>query len=100
MRNSDSGALGNIIEHNVQIAFGDDRISVKQRVCWRTLFRGRLTRLTRLRVAVNHGATFLFKTTLGEDRGANAAAEDGSMTVGIMTLVVKKRDTFGVLRRV
>lgn len=81
------------------MAFWDDNVSVKQRVCWVTLFRGRLTRLTRLRVAVSHGATFLFKTTLGEDRGAKAAAEDGSRTVGIMTLG-EKRDTSGVLRRV
>jgi hypothetical protein len=76
----------NIIEHRVQIAFVDDSVSVKHRVCWVTLFRGRFTRLTLFRVAVNHGATLVFRTTFGEDRGAKAAADDGSKTVGIMTL--------------
>lgn len=77
------------------MAFGDDSVSVRQRVCWVTLFRGRLTRLTRFSVAVNQGATFLFNTTFGEDRGAKAAAEDGSKTVGIMTLCEE-----GYVRRV
>jgi hypothetical protein len=75
----------NIIEHRVQIAFGDESVSVKHLVCWVTLFKGRLTRLTRFSVAVNHGATFEVKTTFGEDRGAKAAADEGSKTVGIMT---------------
>jgi hypothetical protein len=74
------------MEHNVQIAFDDDSVSVRHRVCWVTLFSGRLTRLTRFKVAVNHGATFLFSTTFGDDLGAKAAADDGSKTVGIMTL--------------
>lgn len=68
------------------MAFVDDSVSVKHRVCWVTLFRGRFTRLTRFKVAVNQGATLVFRTTFGEDRGAKAAAEDGSKTVGIMTL--------------
>lgn len=67
------------------MAFCDDSVSVRHRVCWVTLFRGRFTRFTLLRVAVNHGATFLFSTTFGEERGAKAAAEEGSKTVGIMT---------------
>lgn len=79
------------------MAFGEDSVSVRHRVCWVTLFRGRLTRLTRLSVAVSHGATFLFNTTFGEDRGAKAAAEDGSKTVGIMTLALCEK---GYVRRV
>lgn len=96
LRSSDSGALVNIIEQRVQIAFGEERVSVKHRVCWVTLFRGRLTRLTRFRVCVNHGATLVFKTTFGEDRGAKAAADDGSKTVGIMALTLCER---GYVRR-
>lgn len=72
------------MEHRVQIALGDDRVSVRHRVCWVTLFRGRLTRLTRFRAAVSHGSTLVFRTTLGDDRGAKAAADEGSRTVGIM----------------
>lgn len=74
------------MEHNVQMALVDDSVSVRHRVCCVTLFRGRLTRLTRFKVAVSHGTTFRFSTTLGDDRGANAAADEGSKTVGIMTL--------------
>lgn len=73
------------MEHNVQMAFGEDKVSVKHRVCCVTLFKGRLTRLTRFKVAVSQGSTLVFNTTLGEDRGANAAADDGSKTVGMMT---------------
>lgn len=67
------------------MAFGEESVSVRHRVCWVTLFKGRLTRLTRFKVAVNHGATLVVNTTFGEDRGAKAAADDGSKTVGIMT---------------
>jgi hypothetical protein len=41
--------------------------------------------LIRFRVAVNHGSTLLFSTTLQVDRGANAAAEAGNNIVGIMS---------------
>lgn len=68
------------------MAFFDESVSVRHRVCWVTLFKGRLTLLTRFRVAVNQGSTLVFNTTFGDDRGAKAAAEDGSNTVGIMTL--------------
>jgi hypothetical protein len=68
------------------MAFFDESVSVRHRVCWVTLFKGRLTRLTRFRVAVNQGSILVFNTTFGDERGANAAAEDGSKTVGIMTL--------------
>lgn len=68
------------------MALVDDRVSVRHRVCWVTLFSGRLTRLTRLRAAVSHGSTLRFKTTFGDDRGAKAAADEGSKTVGIMIL--------------
>jgi len=68
------------------MALGDDRVSVRHRVCWVTLFKGRLTRFTRFRAAVSHGSTLRFKTTFGDDRGAKAAADEGSKTVGIMIL--------------
>jgi hypothetical protein len=74
-----------MIEQSVQIAFDDESVSVRHLVCWATLFRGRLTRLTRFRVAVNHGSTREFSTTLGDDLGAKAAADAGNKTVGIMT---------------
>lgn len=67
------------------MAFFEDRVSVRHLVCCATLFSGRLTRLTLLRVAVNHGSALEFSTTLGDDLGANAAAEAGSRMVGIMT---------------
>jgi hypothetical protein len=76
--------LGNIIEQSVQIAFGEESVSVRHLVCCDTLLRGRLTRLTRFRVAVSHGSIREFNTTFGEDRGAKAAADDGSKTTGIM----------------
>jgi hypothetical protein len=43
--------------------------------------------LTRFRVAVSHGSIREFNTTFGEDRGAKAAADDGSKTTGIMCRV-------------
>lgn len=67
------------------MAFGDERVSVRHLVCCATLFRGLFTLLTLFRVAVSHGSTFVFSTTFGDDRGAKAAAEAGSKTVGIMT---------------
>lgn len=73
------------MEHRVQIAFGEDKVSVRHFVCCVTLFKGRLTRLTRFNVAVSHGSILVFNTTFGEDRGAKAAADDGSRTVGIAT---------------
>lgn len=88
---SDSGAFGRNREHSVQIAFGDESVSVRHLVCCVTLFRGRFTRLTRFKVAVSHGSTLVLSTTFGEDRGANAAADEGSKTVGIITLVRKMR---------
>jgi hypothetical protein len=68
------------------MALGEDKVSVRHLVCCVTLFRGRLTRLTRFKVAVSHGSILVFNTTFGEDRGAKAAADDGSRTVGITTL--------------
>lgn len=66
------------------MALGDDSVSVKHLVCCVTLFKGRLTRLTLFRVAVNQGSTLRLSTTFGEDRGAKAAANAGSSTVGII----------------
>jgi len=71
-------------EVRVQMAVGDDNVSVKQRWCWATLLRGRFTRFTRFSVAVNHGSTLELKTTLTEDaRGANAAADAGNNCGGM-----------------
>ena len=76
------------MEQRVHIADGDDKVSVRHLKCWGTLFNGRLIRLMRFNVAVNHGSTFEFKTTFGGDRGANAAAEAGNNIVGIAELWV------------
>lgn len=84
LRSSESGALGNIIEHKVQIAEADDRVSVKHRKCWGTLFNGLLIRFIRFNVAVSHGSTLVFNTMLGVPRGAKAAAEAGNSIVGII----------------
>lgn len=66
------------------MAFGDDNVSVKHRWCWATLLRGRFTRFTRLRVAVNHGSTLELRTTLTEEaRGAKAAADAGNSCGGM-----------------
>jgi len=76
-----------MIEHNDHIAFGDDSVSVRHRVCCGTLFNGRLIRLIRLSVAVNHGSTLELRTMLQVDaRGAKAAAEAGNIVGGIMSL--------------
>lgn len=79
------------MEHRVHIAFGEDRVSVRHLVCCVTLFSGLLTRLARFKVAVSQGSILALRTTLGEDRGANAAAEEGSKTVGIIGRLSRKR---------
>lgn len=84
LRSSESGALGSMIEHKVQMADGPERISVKHRKCWGTLFSGRFTRLTLFSVAVNHGSTLEFSTIFGAARGAKAAAEAGKRLIGIV----------------
>ena len=83
-RSSESGALGSVMEHNVHIADGDDRVSVRHLKCCGTLFNGLLIRLILFSVAVSQGSTLVLRTTLGDDRGANAAADAGSSTVGMM----------------
>lgn len=70
------------------MAFVEDRVSVKHRVCWVTLFKGRLTRFTLFNVAVNQGSTLAPRTTLGDALGAKAAADAGRRTVGILFKVV------------
>lgn len=66
------------------MALGDERISVRQRWCWGTLFRGRFTRLTRLSVCVNQGSTLDPRTTLTDEAlGAKAAAEAGRSCTGM-----------------
>jgi hypothetical protein len=74
-----------MMEHRDQIALGDERVSVKHRVCWGTLLRGLLILLVLFSVAVNQGSTLLLSTTLQLDRGAKAAAEAGNNIVGIMS---------------
>ena len=74
-----------MMEQSVQIALGDDKVSVKHRVCCGTLFRGRFTRFILLRVAVSHGSTLEFRTMFGLPLGAKAAADAGNSIVGIMT---------------
>jgi hypothetical protein len=76
--------LGSIIEQRFQMAFADERVSVRHLVCCATLFKGRFTRFTRFKAAVSQGSIREFSTTLGDDRGAKAAADDGSKTVGII----------------
>lgn len=85
LRSAESGARGSMSEHSVQMADGPERISVKHRKCCGTLFKGRLTRLTRFSVAVNHGSTFEFSTMFGAALGAKAAAEAGKSVMGIVT---------------
>ena len=67
------------------MADGDERVSVRHLMCCGTLFKGRLMRLIRFSVAVSHGSTLVFRTTVGWDLGANAAAEAGSNMLGIAT---------------
>lgn len=72
------------MEVNVQMAFGEERVSVKHRWCCGTLLRGRLTLLMRLSVCVNHGSTLEPRTTLTEEaRGAKAAADAGNNCGGM-----------------
>ena len=66
------------------MAEGEERVSVKHRKCWETLFRGLLTRFIRFNVAVNQGSTFELSTTFGVPRGANAAADAGNKVMGMM----------------
>jgi hypothetical protein len=73
-----------MMEHNDHIAFGDDRVSVRHLVCCITLFKGLLILLVLFNVAVSHGSALVFRTTLGADRGANAAADAGNRFIGIM----------------
>ena len=69
--------------HKVQIADGDDSVSVRHRKCCGTLFSGRLTLLILLRVAVSQGSTLLLRTMFGVPRGAKAAAEAGRSVMGM-----------------
>ena len=67
-----------MMEVSVHIAVEDDNVSVKHLWCCGTLLSGRLIRLMRFSVCVNHGSTFELKTTLTEVAlGAKAAAEAG-----------------------
>ena len=72
------------MEHNDHIAFGDDRVSVRHLVCCITLFKGLFILLVLFNVAVSHGSALVFRTTLGADRGANAAADAGNRFISIM----------------
>lgn len=65
------------------MAAGADRVSVRHRKCWGTLFKGLFILLILFSVAVNHGSTLVFRTMLGGDRGAKAAAEAGNNVIGI-----------------
>ncbi len=67
------------------MAEGDERVSVKHRKCWETLFKGLLTRFILFNVAVNQGSTLLVRTTFGVPRGAKAAADAGSRVIGMIT---------------
>jgi hypothetical protein len=84
LRSSESGPLGSIIEQSVHMAFGEDNVSVRQRVCCGTLLRGRFIRFILLSVAVNQGSTLELNTMLHVDLWAKAAAEAGNSIVGIM----------------
>jgi hypothetical protein len=66
------------------MAFGEDNVSVRQRVCCGTLLRGRFIRFILLSVAVNQGSTLELNTMLHVDLWAKAAAEAGNSIVGIM----------------
>lgn len=75
------------------MAFGDDNVSVKHLWCCGTLLRGRLMRLIRFSVCVNHGSTFELNTTLTEEaRGANAAAEAGNNWGGMSKNVMYNKE--------
>ena len=65
------------------MAEDEERVSVRHRKCWGTLFKGRLIRFILFRVAVSHGSTLVLRTMLGLARGAKAAAEAGNRTGGI-----------------
>ena len=72
--------------HSVHMAEGDESVSVRHRVCCGAEFNGRFTRLVLFSVAVNQGSTLVFKTTVGGDRGAKAAAEAGNSCIGIFAV--------------
>jgi hypothetical protein len=76
-----------MMEHNDHMALGDDKVSVRHLVCCMTLFKGLLTLLVLFNVTVNHGSALVFRTTLGADRGAKAAADAGNRFIGIMIVV-------------
>jgi len=69
------------------MASGDDNVSVRHFLCWGALFSGRLMRLILFSVAVNHGSTFVFNTTVGGERGAKGAAVPGKSRLGILDLL-------------
>ncbi len=82
---SDSGALESIREERVHIAFGEDRVSVRHLWCWGALLRGRLTRLIRFSVCVNHGSTLdPGRRSRRMPLVTKAAAEAGSSWTGMM----------------
>jgi hypothetical protein len=77
-----------MMEVKVQMAFDDDKVSVRHRWCWGTLLSGRFTLLMRLSVCVSHGSTFEPRTTLTDDAlGAKAAAEAGNSWTGIAAAI-------------
>src|SRR3569833_750396 len=82
---SASGALASISDVRVQMALGEESVSVRHLWCCGTLLRGLLIRLMRFSVCVSHGSTLEPSTSLTEDaRGAKAAADAGSSCGGIL----------------
>lgn len=81
-----SGARSTNSEQRVQMASTEDSVSVRHFLCWGALFNGRLMRLILFNVAVSHGSTFVFRTTVGAERGANGAAVLGKSMAGILLL--------------
>ena len=67
------------------MAEGEERVSVKHRECWETLFKGLFTRFILFSVAVNQGSALELRTTFGVPRGAKAAADAGSKVMGMVT---------------
>jgi len=70
------------------MASSEDNVSVRHFLCWGALFNGRLIRLILFNVAVNQGSTFVFRTTVGGERGANGAAVPGNSMAGILLLLL------------
>jgi hypothetical protein len=79
---SDSGARGTKMLQRFHSADGPESSSVRHLVCCGTLLSGLFRRLTRLRVCVSHGLTFVSKTTVGGARGAKGAAVRGRRMAG------------------